>query len=129
MVSARVPSHFKRSLTKVCDSGTETSSQGRVDVMNDVFVNTKLLSALQDAMDMTLISLVRCHISESLTTFSAAQLRYTNIYLILCSRRAIHYLHVTTACVSCKLTSHHGDRRQNTKRVDPFNLLAQELFF
>jgi len=42
-------------------------------IMNDVLVYTKLLYALQDAMDMTLISLVRCHISHLLTTFSAAQ--------------------------------------------------------
>jgi len=94
--------------------------------MNDVLANTKLLSALQDAIDMTLISLVSCHISHLLTTFSAAQRCYTKLYLILCSRRAIHYLHVTTACVSCKLTSHHSDWRQNTKKMDPFKIITND---
>jgi hypothetical protein len=91
------------------DFGTETNSQGQEGAMNNVRVSTNLPSAVQDVLDMTLISLVRCHISRLLTTFSAEQRRYTKLYLILCSRRAIHYLHVTTADISCKLTSHHSD--------------------
>ena len=87
---------------------------------------TKLLCALQDAVDMTMISLVRSHISHLLTTFSAAQLCYTKLYLILCSRRAIHYLYVTTAYVSCKLTSLQSDWRQNTKRVNPIKIITTD---
>jgi len=77
-------------------------------------------------MDMTVIGLVRCHISHLLTTFSGAQRCYTKFYQILCSRRAIHYLHVTTACVPCKLTSHQSDWSQNTKRVDPFKIITAD---
>jgi hypothetical protein len=90
-------------------SGTEANSHRQAGAMNNVRLSTKLPSALQDVLDMTLISLVRCHISRLLTTFSAEQRRYTKLYLILCSRRAIHYLHVTTACISSYLTSHHSD--------------------